>query len=115
MERITVNPMQMGGVPCIRGLRIPVATVVGMVDALADIFTMADKWIIDGILARVSAALVAASGTVLRAFQTGRVQAYSAAMVIGLAGVGWFMVRPHASATVDDRNLRGTLRRNPAA
>ena len=29
-DRITVNPMRMGGVPCIRGLRIPVATVVGM-------------------------------------------------------------------------------------
>lgn len=29
--RITVNPGQMGGVPCIRGLRIPVSTVVGMV------------------------------------------------------------------------------------
>jgi len=29
--RITVDPDQMGGVPCIRGLRIPVATVVGMV------------------------------------------------------------------------------------
>ena len=29
--RITVRPDQMGGVPCIRGLRIPVATVVGMV------------------------------------------------------------------------------------
>lgn len=29
--RITVNPRQMGGVPCVRGLRIPVATVVGMV------------------------------------------------------------------------------------
>jgi uncharacterized protein (DUF433 family) len=29
--RITVNPNQMGGVPCIRGLRIPVATLVGMV------------------------------------------------------------------------------------
>ena len=29
--RITANPKQMGGVPCIRGLRIPVATVVGMV------------------------------------------------------------------------------------
>lgn len=28
--RITVDPLQMGGVPCIRGLRIPVATVVGM-------------------------------------------------------------------------------------
>ena len=31
LTRITVNPKQMGGVPCIRGLRIPVATVVGMV------------------------------------------------------------------------------------
>ncbi len=29
--RITVDADQMGGVPCIRGLRIPVATVVGMV------------------------------------------------------------------------------------
>ena len=29
--RITVSPDQMGGVPCIRGLRIPVATVIGMV------------------------------------------------------------------------------------
>ncbi len=29
--RITVRPEQMGGVPCLRGLRIPVATVVDMV------------------------------------------------------------------------------------
>jgi uncharacterized protein (DUF433 family) len=29
--RITVNPKQMDGIPCIRGLRIPVAAVVGMV------------------------------------------------------------------------------------
>lgn len=29
--RITVDPQKMGGVPCIRGLRIPVATVVSMV------------------------------------------------------------------------------------
>jgi len=36
-KRITVNPKQMAGVPCIRGLRIPVATVVGMVaDRMAD-------------------------------------------------------------------------------
>jgi uncharacterized protein (DUF433 family) len=35
--RITVSPDQMGGVPCIRGLRIPVATVVGMVaDSMSD-------------------------------------------------------------------------------
>ena len=30
-ERITVDPAQMGGVPCVRGLRIPEATVVGLV------------------------------------------------------------------------------------
>lgn len=30
-ERITVNPDVMGGAPTIRGLRIPVATVVAMV------------------------------------------------------------------------------------
>jgi uncharacterized protein (DUF433 family) len=29
--RITVDPDRMGGVPCIRGLRIPVATVVDLV------------------------------------------------------------------------------------
>ena len=29
--RITVDQNKMGGVPCIRSLRIPVATVVGMV------------------------------------------------------------------------------------
>jgi uncharacterized protein (DUF433 family) len=29
--RITVSPVRMDGAPCIRGLRIPVATVVGMI------------------------------------------------------------------------------------
>ena len=38
-ERITVEPGKMGGVACIRGLRIPVATVVEMV---ADGMTAAD-------------------------------------------------------------------------
>lgn len=30
-SRITVEPDKMGGVPCIRGFRVPVATLVGMV------------------------------------------------------------------------------------
>ncbi|HEV2781960.1 MAG TPA: DUF433 domain-containing protein [Actinophytocola sp.] len=30
-DRITTDPDVMGGVPCIRGMRIPVATVVAMV------------------------------------------------------------------------------------
>ena len=30
-SRITISPDQMGGVACLRGLRIPVATVVAMI------------------------------------------------------------------------------------
>jgi len=30
-KRITINPEQMAGLPCIRGLRIPVSAIVGMV------------------------------------------------------------------------------------
>lgn len=30
-ERVTVDPDRMGGMPCIRDLRVPVATVVAMV------------------------------------------------------------------------------------
>jgi uncharacterized protein (DUF433 family) len=40
--RITVRPDTMGGVPCIRGLRIPVPTVVGVVaDGMGDDETLA--------------------------------------------------------------------------
>ena len=36
-SRITIDPAQMGGVPCIRGLRIPVATVLEMLaDGLSE-------------------------------------------------------------------------------
>ena len=37
--RITADPARMGGVPCIRRLRMPVATIAGMV---ADGMSMAD-------------------------------------------------------------------------
>jgi uncharacterized protein (DUF433 family) len=30
-DRITAEPEKMGGVACIRGLRIPVATIVGLI------------------------------------------------------------------------------------
>lgn len=31
MERVTHNPLVMGGKPCIRGLRLTVGTIVGLV------------------------------------------------------------------------------------
>ena len=36
-DRITIDPEKMGGVPCVRDLRIPIATVVGMfADGMGD-------------------------------------------------------------------------------
>ena len=42
--RITVDPAQMGGAPCIRGLRVPVATVVGMVADGMDVAAILDAY-----------------------------------------------------------------------
>lgn len=44
LPRVTIRPAQMGGTPCIRGLRIPVSVVVDMVadgmsiDAVLDLY-----------------------------------------------------------------------------
>jgi len=75
-------------------------TVIGAVDSLAEFATWADKWIVDGVLAKLSAFIVRGSGSLLRQLQNGRVQSYAAVMVVGLGAVGWFLVAPHASAKV---------------
>jgi NADH-quinone oxidoreductase subunit L len=69
---------------------------------LAETSAAVDRGLVDGILARLTALLVAAAGTVLRAFQNGVVQLYAATMVVGLAAVGSFFAMPHAKATVTD-------------
>jgi uncharacterized protein (DUF433 family) len=33
LERITMNPAMMGGKPCIRGLRVTVGTIIGLLGA----------------------------------------------------------------------------------
>ncbi len=78
------------------------ATALAMVDSLAETSAFVDKTIVDGVFARLTSLLVAASGTVLRATQTGVVHAYAAMMAVGLAAVAWFLAVPHASATVVD-------------
>jgi NADH-quinone oxidoreductase subunit L len=75
-------------------------TVIGAVDSLAEFGAWADKWIVDGIIAKLSSFIVRGSGSLLRQLQTGRIQAYAAVMVIGLGSVGWFLVAPHADAKV---------------
>ena len=40
-NRITIDPNQMNGIPCLRGLRIPVATIVGMLaDGMSETETL---------------------------------------------------------------------------
>jgi NADH-quinone oxidoreductase subunit L len=76
------------------------ATVLAAVDSLADTSAVVDRTIVDGILARLTSLIVAASGTVLRAFQTGVVHVYAATMVVGIALMAWFFAAPHASYTL---------------
>ncbi len=77
-------------------------TVIGAVVSLAETSALFDRWVVDGIVARLTALVVAATGTVLRAFQTGVVHVYAALMVVGLAATGWFFTVPHPNATVAD-------------
>ena len=63
--RITVNPRQMGGIPCLRGLRIPVATVIGMV---ADGMTEEESWALTRTWCRKTSAKP--SGTPPRPFES---------------------------------------------
>jgi NADH-quinone oxidoreductase subunit L len=78
------------------------ATVISMVDSLADTSAALDRGVIDGVLARFTAVVVSASGTILRAFQNGVVHVYAAMMVVGIAVMTWFFAVPHATATVVD-------------
>ncbi len=71
------------------------------VEALADTSASIGEWFVDGVVAKLTAFVVAVSGTILRALQNGVVQVYAAVMVVGLAGVGWFFVAPHAAIAVD--------------
>jgi NADH-quinone oxidoreductase subunit L len=82
-------------------------TFIGAVDTLAEAATWFDKWIVDGIVARVSAFVVAVLGTMLRALQVGRVQAYALAMVVGLGAFGWYFMVPSAQAKVVTDQVTG--------
>jgi len=76
-------------------------TVLSAVDTFAETSALFDKWIIDGIIARLTSLAVAGAGALLRAFQTGVVHVYAAMMVIGVGALGWFFVwQPQARATV---------------
>jgi NADH-quinone oxidoreductase subunit L len=80
------------------------STVLAAVDAFAETSALFDKWIIDGIIARLTALAIAGVGAILRAFQTGVVHVYAAVMAVGIGGLGWFFVwHPQAHTTVHEQ------------
>ncbi len=82
--------------------------VVDTVEGLAEASKWFDTWVVDGILAKLTALMTAAVGTVLRWTQTGKIQVYSAAMTLGMLVMGWFFVAPHADVVRQDEKLRQT-------
>jgi NADH-quinone oxidoreductase subunit L len=82
-------------------------TVLGAVESLAEFSVWFDKWVVDGILARLTSFVIVAVGTVLRYAQVGRVQAYAAVMVLGLVGFGAFVVQPRVQADVTSDHAAG--------
>jgi NADH-quinone oxidoreductase subunit L len=80
---------------------------IGTVDFVADVCVWIDRWVVDGIVARLTAWIVAVAGHLLRLLQTGRVQAYAAVMMIGTASLGWFFTMPQPRAVVDHDDTTG--------
>jgi NADH-quinone oxidoreductase subunit L len=85
-------------------------TVIGAVDSLAEFAKSFDKWVVDGVIARLSAFLVSIAGTLLRFLQTGKVQAYAFSMVVGVLGIGWFFFAPQARADVQVDHGKGSYK-----
>jgi NADH-quinone oxidoreductase subunit L len=81
--------------------------VIGTVDFIADVMVFVDKWVVDGIVARLTAWVVAVLGHGFRLLQTGRVQAYAAVMMVGTACMGWFFIVPQAKAHVVNDEATG--------
>ncbi len=76
------------------------ATVIGGADALADGAALMDVWIVDGIIAKLTALIASGLGALLRAFQTGVVHVYGGILAVGTLGLFLFFVRPHPDAVV---------------
>lgn len=81
--------------------------VVGSLEALADASVWIDRWVVDGILARLTALIITVWGHLLRLLQTGHAQAYAAVMVLGLFGLGWFVAVPQPEAAVSGDSSTG--------
>ncbi|MBI2390250.1 MAG: NADH-quinone oxidoreductase subunit L [Deltaproteobacteria bacterium] len=89
------------------------ATVIGGADALADGAALMDAWVVDGIIAKLTALVANGLGALLRMFQTGVVHVYGGILAIGTLGMFLFFVRPHPDAAVAKEGDTYTLEAAP--
>src|SRR5690606_36981892 len=82
--------------------------VVGSLEALAEASVWFDRWVVDGIIARLTALFVSGVGHLLRLLQTGHAQAYAAMMVVGMVAIGWFVAVPQPKVVVSGDPATGT-------
>jgi NADH-quinone oxidoreductase subunit L len=83
-------------------------TILGALDSLADLCVWFDRWVVDGLLARLSAFVVSVSGSILRQFQTGRMHTYGTVMMVGSIAVGSYVVMPHANVRLSENHGSGS-------
>jgi NADH-quinone oxidoreductase subunit L len=82
-------------------------SIVWVTNAAADVSTWFDKWVVDGIVSRLTSGLVALAGAALRYVQVGRVQGYAATMMVGVVSIGWFVSTPQTAATTTSDHEAG--------
>jgi NADH-quinone oxidoreductase subunit L len=89
------------------------ATVIGGTDALADGAALMDQWVVDGIIAKLTAAIAQGLGAIVRLIQDGIVQTYAAILAGGALLLTIFFVMPHAEATIRQKDTTYTVEAAP--
>ena len=82
-------------------------SVIASLDSLAQMCVWVDRHVVDALIGRFSAFALGVGGTVLRQFQTGKLQAYAALLVVGLGGIGYFIVRPQPAVRTSENHSTG--------
>jgi NADH-quinone oxidoreductase subunit L len=77
------------------------AVILRPIGRLALLSGLLDKYVVDMLLARVTAAAVRGFGWLVTRLQNGLVYAYGAVLVAGLAGASWWFLYPHPSVEVE--------------
>ncbi|MCS6797723.1 MAG: NADH-quinone oxidoreductase subunit L [Myxococcota bacterium] len=91
------------------------ATVVRAVRAAGRFADVFDRYVVDALFARLTAAVTELGGWLLSRLQTGAMPAYAGAIAVGVVLLGWWVVYPHPriEARVEGATVRFEAGRGP--